>query len=596
MIIYLVLALPILYLLKRIYLKKKRAVPPGRPPICNISTGKVQGGLCYSRSGRVYSSFNGIPYAKPPTGKLRFLRPEPAEPWEGVKKCTKSVEFVQRNIFQRNKPAGKEDGLVVNVNTPNLQPKELLPVMVFIHGGGYVSGSGTRGLYGADNFMDKDIVFVTFNYRLSVLGGLYLDGKVVPGNQGMRDQVLALQWVQENIKEFGGDKERVTIFGESAGGMSVMNHYLSPMSRGLFSAAIAMSGSPLSPFVGMDKHPRYYGIKLAEHLGCDQGDSDENIIEKLQSLNPITIQKQAFMFEEFNYTPLPFKPIVDGGLVDDPFLPDEPLTLLATGRFNRVPLILGTNQNEGLLAKAFFGRKPESYSKVFKNFDSIGPLSFFHREKDEATEEEKDVCKSYWREKYGEPGRICKGKSDMFEIFGDILFTAPADITVKMISSCEDAPPVFHYIYNHQGPISLYDVMSLPYWKMVFKTLCLVFGFNLFQKDQGVCHFDEIFLMFKANLIPTTLLRSVDDQRVSDNLINLWTNFATNHNPTPDDNSWPRFDPKDPKYLEIGSKCNNLKYPENHRQRMEAWREVWEKIPPTMRHKQSHTWEQFKFE
>merc|ERR1719500_1004923 len=153
MLVYLVLALPVLYILSRLYLRKKKAVPPGCPPICTISTGRVEGGLCYSRSGRVYNSFNGIPYARPPTGKLRFRRPEPAEPWQGVKRCTKSVEFVQINIFRSNSPkTGKEDGLVVNVNSPNLKPKELLPVMVFIHGGGFVSGSGARGLYGADNF------------------------------------------------------------------------------------------------------------------------------------------------------------------------------------------------------------------------------------------------------------------------------------------------------------------------------------------------------------------------------------------------------------------------------------------------------------
>merc|ERR1712142_94534 len=350
-----------------------------------------------------------------------------------------------------------------------------------------------------------------------------------------------------------------TIFGESAGGMSVMNHYLSPMSRGLFSAAIAMSGSPLSPFVGIDKHPRYYGIKLAERLGCDPEDSPENIIEYLQRLDPVTIQKQAFMFEEFIYSPLPFKPIVDGGLVEDPFLPDEPLTLLAKGRFNKVPLILGTNQNEGLLAKAFFGRKPESYDKVFNNFDSIGPLAFFHREKDEASEEEKAICNNYWKEQFK------KSVPNIFEILGDILFTAPADIAAKMICSHEDAPPLFHYIYNHRGPLSLYDVMCLPQWKMVLKIIGFIFGFNLFKKEKGVCHFDEIFMMFKANIIPTTLLRSEDDKRVSQSLLNMWIDFATHHDPTPSDHSWTRFDQKDPKYLEIGTKGNSLKYPESHK-------------------------------
>jgi len=591
MIIYIVLAIPVLYLLKRVFLKKGK--PPGKPPLCTISTGKVEGALCFSRSGRIFSSFNGIPFAKPPTGKLRFLRPEPAEKWEGIKKCTKSVEFVQRNIFRAGSPKqGKEDGLVLNVNSPNVQPKELLPVMVFIHGGGFVSGSGARGLYGADNFMDKDIVLVNTNYRLSVLGSLYLDGKLVPGNQGMRDQVMALEWVQENIKHFGGDKDRVTIFGESAGGMSVMNHYLSPMSKGLFSAAIAMSGSPISPFVGTDKHPRHYANKLVEHLGFNSEDPVEKIIENLESVEAVDLQSLAYMLEEFIRAPMPFKPMVDGGLVEDPFLPEEPLTLLENGQFNKVPLMIGTNQNEGLLIKGFYQKAVKKYDQAYDNWDAIGPLAFFHREKDEYTEEESQICQEYLKKHFGDLRFSNTGTASekLVEMYGDILFTAPADIAAKMITAHTDAPPLYHYVYSHQGPLSLYDLLALPPWKNILKLASLALGFDLFKSSDGVCHGDELFMMFKAGALPTSTVKSKDDKRVSKNLINMWTDFATHHNPTPEDNSWSKFDPKNPKYLEIGSKCNTMKYPENHKTRMEEWKEIWEKIPPTMSHKKSPTW------
>ena len=160
-------------------------------------------------------------------------------------------------------------------------------------------GSASRQVYGFHHFMDKDVVMVSINYRLAVLGGLYLDKDHVPGNQGLRDQILALQWVQENIDKFGGDKDRVTIFGESAGGMSVFNLVLSPPAKGLFSAAIVMSGSPLSPFVGLDKHPRHYTNKLIEELGGNPNDSVENIIELLQSKDAADIQGLTNMFEEF---------------------------------------------------------------------------------------------------------------------------------------------------------------------------------------------------------------------------------------------------------------------------------------------------------
>ena len=595
MIIYILLSLPVLYILKRVLFPKKRLVPAGPPPLCTISTGKIQGALSYSKSGRVFSSFNGIPYAKPPVGKLRFLRPEPAEKWEGVKKCTRSVECIQRNLFKPGNPKqGQEDGLVLNVNTPDAQPKELLPVMVFIHGGGFVSGSGARSLYGAENFMEKDIVLVNINYRLSVLGGLYLDGKLVPGNQCMRDQVLALEWVQENIKHFGGDKDRVTIFGESAGGMSVMNHYLSPMSKGLFSAAIAMSGSPISPFVGVDKHPGHYGYKLAEQLGCDPKDTVEDILDHLQSVEAEDIQSLGYMFEEFIRAPLPFKPIVDGDLVDDPVLPEEPLTLLARGEFNKVPLMLGTNQNEGLLIKGFYMKNPKKYDEAFDNWDVIGPLAFFHREKDEHTKEESEICEKYVKEHFGKMRFSAEGKASeaLVEMYGDLLFTAPADIVAKMITAHEDAPPLYQYVYNHQGPLSLYDLISLPPWKLLVKLTSLGLGFDFFKSSDGVCHGDELFMMFKANIFPFSTVKSDEDKRVSDNLINMWTDFATHHNPTPIDNSWTKFDPKDPKYLEIGSKSNEMKYPESHKKRMEEWKQMWEKIPPTMRYKASRTWKE----
>jgi len=592
MILYILLSLPLLYILKRVFFNKKKQGPLGPDPMCTITTGKIQGRLCYSKSGRVFSSFSGIPYAKAPVGPLRFLRPQPIDKWEGVKKCTRSVEFINRNVFLPGNPLrGQEDGLVVNVNTPDLKSQKLLPVMVFIHGGGFVSGSGTRALYGAEYFMDKDIVMVSINYRLSVLGGLYLDGKLVPGNQGMRDQVLALQWVQENIQNFGGDKERVTIFGESAGGMSVMNHYLSPMSSGLFSAAIAMSGSPISPFVGLDKHPKHYGFKLAEHLGCNPKDPIEKILETLQSIKAEDFQNLGYMFEEFLRAPMPFKPIVDGDLVDDPILPEEPLTLLEKGEFNKVPVMIGTNQNEGLLMKGFYNRT-NKYDEAFDNWDSLGPLTFFHREKDEYTEEESTLVQEYTKKHFGNFRFSAEGEAadTLVEMYGDILFAAPADIAAKMITTHKDAPPLYHYMYNHQGPLSLYDILSLPPWRMFIKMTSLIFGFDLFKSSDGVCHGDELFMMFKAHALPTSFLKSDDDKRVSEDLINMWTDFATHHNPTPKDNTWTQFDPKDPKYLEIGSKLNTMKYPEGHRKRMEELKDIWEKIPPTMRYKESKTW------
>ena len=150
-------------------------------PVSVTTSGQVSGFWSSSFSGRTYASFTWIPYAKPPVGDLRFLRPQPPDPWTGTLRATTEVKCIHKNTFVRGEPVeGQEDCLVVNVFTPSMD-KGLLPVMVFIHGGGYVAGSGGTDFYGPDMFMDKDVVLVTVNYRLSVLGGLFLDGDLVSG-------------------------------------------------------------------------------------------------------------------------------------------------------------------------------------------------------------------------------------------------------------------------------------------------------------------------------------------------------------------------------------------------------------------------------
>lgn len=586
MLVYVLMAVPLLLAVWR----RLRRVKAVAGPVLNISTGQIQGSILPSTAGRPFHAFQGIPFARPPLGPRRFLRPEPAERWDGVRQCNSALQFTQINIFRAGSPReGREDGLVLNVYSPHLYPDQPLPVMVWIHGGGFVSGSGTRGLYGPEHFMDRDVVLVTLNYRLSVLGGLYL-GEECPGNQGLRDQILGLQWVQENIKQFGGAPDRVTIFGESAGGMSVMNHILSPRSAGLFSAAIAMSGSPLSPFTGADKHPRHYAVRLAARLGCTAR-SDQEILQFLQRQQPEQLQSLGYMFEEFIRAPFPFKPIVDGGLVSDPVLPAEPLQLLQSGQYNKVPIIVGTNKDEGLLIKGFYGREEGGYATAWRDWDTVGPLAFFHRERDEVGEAEVEATRQYrdkhWSDgqKFGASG---PGGEALVRMYGDLLFTAPADWLVKLVAGGPDPPPVYHYLYSHQGPVSLYDILVLPPWKLGLQLLGLPLGLNLFSPRSGVCHGDELFILFKAALLPVNTVRSRQDRRVQASLLDRWTEFAARHQPGP---GWERFDPAAPRYLEIRSEGESMEYPADHQARMAEWRDIWDAVPPTMRHSASSTWQ-----
>uniref|UniRef100_A0A182SHG7 Carboxylic ester hydrolase n=1 Tax=Anopheles maculatus TaxID=74869 RepID=A0A182SHG7_9DIPT len=212
-----------------------------RPPAANTCTtvtigpGKVRGLRRVTDDGTHYHLFKGIPYAVPPVGDLRFQAPVPLESFQKpVLECfvegSKCLQYDQiLNVL-----VGSEDGLFLNVYTPQLPDGNAsgLPVMVYLHGGGFLSGSGDSFLYDPIYFMEQRVVIVTFNYRLGPLGFLSFPEAGIEGNAGLKDQLLVLQWIQQNIAPFGGDPNNVTLFGESAGAKAAYLHYLSPVSSG----------------------------------------------------------------------------------------------------------------------------------------------------------------------------------------------------------------------------------------------------------------------------------------------------------------------------------------------------------------------------
>jgi para-nitrobenzyl esterase len=265
-------------------------------------------------------AFRGIPYAAPPTGSLRWEPPARAAKWEGVRDGVLPGPMcaqVRRNPSQAD--TNNEDCLMLNVWTPARTQRAKLPVMVWIHGGGFVFGTSNIALMDGTELAKQGVVVVSMNYRLGVFGFLG------SGNYGLMDQIAALEWVQRNIAVFGGDPGNVTIFGESAGGSSVAYLMVSPRAKGLFHRAICQSPGRL-----------YSKIRSSE-LGAS--------IHALRQAGTAEVLKLADTSLDFvlRKRGREFWAVVDGSVI-----PDDPGRLFDTGRFHRLPLMIGATSDEGL--------------------------------------------------------------------------------------------------------------------------------------------------------------------------------------------------------------------------------------------------------
>lgn len=309
---------------------------PGTAAADSPDTVAIDSGLVHGQSMPGYREFSGIPYAAPPVGALRWQAPQPVSPWSGVREATVPGPQCPQGSGSPGPmgPAQSEDCLYLNVWTPTGATANL-PVMVWIHGGSFTSGAGSD--YGAEQFMSRaatPMIVVTINYRLGALGTLAVpgfetgDGNV--GNYGLEDQQAALRWVQRNVGAFGGDPGRVTVAGESAGGISICQQLAIPSSAGLFQAAITESGPCLD---APDKAAaETTGTATAAHLGCSD---PATMAECLRALPVSEILRDA--------------PGADYGTTGTPFLPTSGFDAMNSGALHAVPILNGDNHDEWAL-------------------------------------------------------------------------------------------------------------------------------------------------------------------------------------------------------------------------------------------------------
>lgn len=247
-----------------------------------IEDGLIEGITLETRLGENFHAFFKIPFAEAPVNELRFQDPKPSKPWQGALNATQHGPMCQQINLLSNSSVS-EDCLYLNVFTKNLQTgnTKLKPIVVYIHGGAFQLGSSSD--HEPHLLMERDVVLVTINYRLGAFGFLSLGTKEIPGNAGFKDQVLALRWVQKNIKSFGGDPSLVTIMGNSAGAYAVTAHMISPISKGLFHRAIALSGS-ITYQRKLEFDYLELAQKLAKKMNCTIANNDE-MVACLRSVN-----------------------------------------------------------------------------------------------------------------------------------------------------------------------------------------------------------------------------------------------------------------------------------------------------------------------
>ena len=302
---------------------------------------KIEQGIVQGTIENGLRVFKGIPFAAPPVGEFRWKAPQPTEKWDSVLQTT---EFAPAPIQSGNPPSGKsEDCLYLNIWTPTKSAKECLPVMVWIHGGGFSFGSTGEPVYSGEKLAKKGVVLVSIAYRVGQLGFLAHpelsaeNPNHVSGNYGLLDQIAALKWIQNNIAAFGGDPNRVTIFGESAGGISVSMLCASPLAKGLFHGAISQSGGSFGP-----TRPTTYPGENMKTLKQAEGEG----VSYAQKAGVSTLAELRKI--EADSLPMGWGMGSAWPIIDEYVIPDDQYKLYKAGQYNDVPILVGYNSDEGL--------------------------------------------------------------------------------------------------------------------------------------------------------------------------------------------------------------------------------------------------------
>ena len=481
--------------------------------IINTVKGRVRGVRYYLPSlGKAVDAYLGIPFAKAPVGHLRFKHPQPNESWRGIYNATKlpnscyqspdeffGPDFAGSNMWNPTTRVS-EDCLYLNVWVPKTHPRlRKSGVLVWIYGGGFYSGTTTLNLYdGKILAATNNIIVVSIGYRVGALGFLALNHNSAPGNAGLFDQLMGLEWIQRNIKHFGGNPLNVTIFGESAGSVSVSLHLLSSLSRSKFQRAVMQSGTANMPWgtLEMDEAVRR-GSELAfDYLGCPRSDDMEEVAECLRDIPPQRLIDEQWVSR--GVMQFPFLPVIDGA-----FLLETPDMSLKRQNFKRCPILLGSNYNEGsffIIYELYNLLKLDKSSMTHEQFEaSLKALFLYYPQY---------------------PSTLTRFGADAIEY--EYTHWLDKDDQLKNINNLDSAVGDSHFVCHLNHFAHAYANAGENVYMYYFTQR---YSSNPWPEWMGVLHGDEIMFTFGEPL-KAGLNYTKGEKKLSRKMMQYWTNFA----------------------------------------------------------------------